>query len=113
MAAETRLRFRPVPILITALLGFFLPYLAAYTAVIGTHFLPMPSPRGAALPWLYSQHGFQLLWALIAIAIVTWSPLLRPAYRACNGAGVVAAAAGVSVAAGALAVPGFAATELA
>ena len=70
MTADTRMRFRLVPILVTAFLGFALPYLAAYTAVIGTHFLNMPSPRGPLLPWLYSQHAFQLVWALIAIAIL-------------------------------------------
>ena len=65
------MRFRLAPILITALLGFALPYLAALTAVFGARVLhlPPPPPRGALLPWLYSQHGFQLLWALIAIAI--------------------------------------------
>ena len=69
MTADTRMRFRPVPILTTALLGFVLPYLAAFTAVLGARFLQMPSPHGPVLPWLYSQHGFQLLWALITIAV--------------------------------------------
>lgn len=69
MTADTRMRFRPMPILIAALLGFALPYLAAFTAALGAHFLRLPSPHGSLLPWLYSQHGFQLLWALIAIAI--------------------------------------------
>ena len=67
---ETAPRFRLVPILVTAVLGFVLPYLAAYTAVFGAHFFNMPSPRGPTLPWLYSQHGFQLLWALIVIAVM-------------------------------------------
>jgi uncharacterized protein len=69
MTADTRMRFRLVPILVTALLGFVLPYLAAYTAFYCSRVLPMPSPHGPVLPWLYSQHGFQLVWALIAIAI--------------------------------------------
>jgi CAAX protease family protein len=70
MSSDMRARFRAVPILVTALLGFALPYLAAFTAALGTHFLPLPSPRGPTLPWLYSQHGFQLVWALVAIAIL-------------------------------------------
>jgi hypothetical protein len=32
--------------------------------------LHTPSPHGPALPWLYVHHGFQLLFGLIAIAIV-------------------------------------------
>jgi membrane protease YdiL (CAAX protease family) len=67
---DTLPRFRLVPILVTALLGFVLPYLAAYTAVLGWRFFNMPSPHGPTLPWLYSQHGFQLVWALIIIAVM-------------------------------------------
>lgn len=70
MTTETRLRFRPVPILVTAILGFALPYLAGYTAFLGSRFFNLPSPHGPLLPWLYSQHAFQLLWALVAIAIM-------------------------------------------
>jgi hypothetical protein len=69
MATGARPRFRLVPILVTALLGFALPYLAAFTAALGARYFHLPSPRGPALAWLYSQHGFQLIWALIAIAI--------------------------------------------
>jgi hypothetical protein len=64
-----RARFRLMPILITALLGFALPILAAFTAALGARFFHLPAPHGPTLTWLYSQHGFQLLWALIAIAI--------------------------------------------
>jgi hypothetical protein len=63
------MRFRLMPILVTALLGLVLPYLAAFTAVLGARFLHLPSPHGPTLPWIFSQHGFQLVWALIAIAI--------------------------------------------
>src|SRR6202789_1501506 len=67
---DTRFRLRAVPILVTAALGYGLPYLAGYTAFFCSRILPMPSPHGPVLAWLYSQHGFQLLYALIAIAIL-------------------------------------------
>ena len=66
-------RFRFVPF-ITALLGFALPILAANAAVLASHFFGMPSPKGPPLPWLYSQHPFQLLFALVAIGM---GPILR------------------------------------
>src|SRR5580658_8570709 len=55
---------------------------------------------------------------LMAIASVTWSPLLRPAYRACSGAEVapagkdVAVAVGVGVGVAPGVPPGLAATAL-
>jgi len=64
-------KFRPIPIVITILLGFALPILGAYLVVFGRRFVPaLPQPSGPALPWLYAQHGAQLLVALVAIAIV-------------------------------------------
>jgi membrane protease YdiL (CAAX protease family) len=67
---EPGLRLRLVPILVTAALGFGLPILAAYAAILSARWFHTPSPRGPALPWLYSQHAFQLIVALIAIAIM-------------------------------------------
>lgn len=68
--ASPPLRFRPMPILVTAMLGFGLPYLAAYAAFFASRIFHTPSPNGPTLPWLYSQHGFQLVVALVAIAIL-------------------------------------------
>jgi uncharacterized protein len=70
-ADETRLRFRMVPIVLTILLGLGLPILAGFMALGAARILPF-LPRGAhpLLPWLYSQHAFQLLLALIAIAVI-------------------------------------------
>src|SRR5579872_1860143 len=65
-------RLKLVPILITAALGFAMPYLSAVAAVLCSRFLHTPSPNGPLLPWLYSQHAFQLLVALIVIAILKY-----------------------------------------
>src|ERR1700733_994363 len=62
--SEPRFRLKPVPILVTAALGYGLPLLAAYAAFYASQILHTPSPRGPVLPWLYMQHGFQLLVAL-------------------------------------------------
>jgi len=63
-------RPKPVPIAVTALLGFGLPYLAAYVAYFVSLHFPTPSPMGPTLPWLYAQHTIQLALGLIAIAAV-------------------------------------------
>jgi len=67
-----RFRLRIVPILIVAALGFGLPILAAYGAAFASHRFAMPSPNGPILPWLYSQHAFQLAVALFALAVVKY-----------------------------------------
>jgi hypothetical protein len=49
VATGARPRFRLVPILVTALLGFALPYLAAFTAALGAQYFhpkaSMSAPR--------------------------------------------------------------------
>lgn len=66
-----RFRFRLVPILVTVLLGTALPVLGGMLALAAARlFAFMPGSPPPTLPWLYSQHTFQLLLALIAIAIV-------------------------------------------
>ena len=69
---EANLRFRPKagPLIIATLMAAGLPLLAAYLAYFCSRTLHTPSPDGPALPWLYAHHAFQLLLALIAIAIV-------------------------------------------
>jgi membrane protease YdiL (CAAX protease family) len=67
---EPRFRLKLIPIVITAALGFAVPYIAAYAAFYSSKIFGTPSPSGPVLPWLYSQHAFQLLVALIAIAIL-------------------------------------------
>lgn len=70
-ADEPKLRIRIVPIVLTIVLGLGLPVLAAVMALAAARILPF-LPRGAQplLPWLYSQHAFQLLLALVAIAVI-------------------------------------------
>jgi uncharacterized protein len=67
---EPRFRLKLVPILVTAALGFAVPYIAGYAAFYSSKIFNTPSPNGPVLPWLYSQHAFQLLVALIVIAIL-------------------------------------------
>jgi len=68
--AQPPFRLKIVPLIVTALLGFTLPYIAAFAGVLSAIWLHTPSPHGPTLPWLYVQHGFQLAVALIAILIV-------------------------------------------
>jgi hypothetical protein len=75
--AEPRARLKPVPILVTAALAVAVPYGGGYLALLCHRIFDTPSPRGALLPWLYVQHGFQLALALLVIAVLKrW---LRPA----------------------------------
>lgn len=67
-SGNPRLRFRILPVAFVIVLGLGLPYLGAIIAATLSHFWPVfPSPRGPALAWLYSNHLFQTLLALIAI----------------------------------------------
>lgn len=63
-------RWKPLPILLVAVLGLGLPYVAAYAAIACSYLLHTPSPRGPTLPWLYIHHAFQLIVALIAIRLL-------------------------------------------
>jgi uncharacterized protein len=68
--ATPRLRLKFWPLLSVIVLGVGLPYLAAYLAVFCSHAFGTPSPRGPVLPWLYMQHAWQFLLALVAIAVL-------------------------------------------
>jgi membrane protease YdiL (CAAX protease family) len=61
-------------IVFVAALGLGLPYAGAIVAVIlnrhAPGIFPAPPPQGSQLGWLYSQHLFQTVWALIVIALV-------------------------------------------
>jgi CAAX protease family protein len=70
--ADPRFRLKFVPILLTAALGFFVPYAGAYAALLSSKALHTPSPYGPTLPWLYAQHAGQLLIALIVIAVLKY-----------------------------------------
>ena len=70
LVAPPRLRLKAIPLVVVTALGVGVPYLAAYLAFLSSKLLHTPSPRGPTLPWLYMQHGMQLLIALVAIAIV-------------------------------------------
>jgi hypothetical protein len=66
---DVPVRFRPLPILLVAVLGLGLPYVAYYATIFtgwATH-LPL---RTRPLVWLYVHHFYQLVVALVAIAIL-------------------------------------------
>jgi hypothetical protein len=67
---EPRFQLKLVPILVTAALGFGVPYVAGYAAFFSSKIFHTPSPYGPTLQWLYAQHAFQLLVALVVIAIM-------------------------------------------
>jgi hypothetical protein len=69
---DVRFRLKLVPLAVIALLGYGLPLLAAYGAFFSSKIFHTASPYGPTLPWLYMQHAFQLLVALIAIAILKY-----------------------------------------
>jgi len=65
---DVRFRLKIVPIVVVALLDCGVPYVAAYCAFFSSKIFHTASPHGPTLPWLYMQHAFQLLVALIVIA---------------------------------------------
>ena len=73
-ATEPRLRLRAFPLLVTVLLGLVLTIGSALAAALFSRALHLPSPSQSMLTFLYVQHGFQLLFALIGIAALKkWS----------------------------------------
>jgi membrane protease YdiL (CAAX protease family) len=70
---ESKYRLRLVPIAVTGLLAYFLPRVAAYAARFCGQVLHTPLPGDSLLGWLYVQHGFQLILALIAISLLKWT----------------------------------------
>ena len=67
---EPPFRLKPIPLLVTAALGFAVPGVAGYAAFVSSKIFHTPSPYGPVLPWLYMQHGLQLLLALLVIAVL-------------------------------------------
>ena len=70
MQSEQRLKFKAIPLAVTVVLAVGLPWLAAWCALVASRIIGAGAPSGPALPWLYLHHTFQLLLALIAIAVV-------------------------------------------
>lgn len=67
---EPRFRLKFVPLLVTVLLGLVLTVGSATVAALVNPLLHLASYKQSALLFLYIQHGFQLLFALIAIAVL-------------------------------------------
>jgi hypothetical protein len=68
--SEPRLRLKLWPLVAVVALGVGVPYLGAVLAVLSSKLWHTPSLHGPTLPWLYMQHGMQLLVALPAIAVL-------------------------------------------
>jgi CAAX protease family protein len=68
--SDVRFRLKLVPILVVAALGFGMPIAAAYVAYFTIKVLHLAIVPGGNLGWLYLQHAYQLLAALIVIAIL-------------------------------------------
>jgi len=67
---DTRFRFRIVPFVIVVAMAFAVPNLGAIAAIYASRFFHTPSPAGPTLGWLFSQHGFQLVIALVFIVVL-------------------------------------------
>lgn len=68
--SEPRFRLKFVPLLVTILLGLGITLGSAIAAQLLGRALHLPSPRESILLFLYVQHGFQLLLALLAIVVL-------------------------------------------
>ena len=64
---DVKFRFRLWPLLLVVALGLGLPILGAVVADTLGRVLPVPRALGPTLPWLYWQHLWQTLLALVAI----------------------------------------------
>jgi membrane protease YdiL (CAAX protease family) len=68
--ADIKFRFRLLPLVLVVLLGLGLPILGAIIGDALSHVMPVPAARGPTLPWLYWQHLWQTLLALVAIVVI-------------------------------------------
>jgi hypothetical protein len=64
------LRLKPIPLLVTVLLGLVLTIGSAEAAALVLRLFHLPNFKQSILLFLFIQHGFQLLLALIAIAVL-------------------------------------------
>jgi uncharacterized protein len=86
-------RFRPLPIALVAALGLGLPYVAYYAAIFTGWVAHLPL-RARPLAWLYVHHFYQLVLALVAIAILRRFRPFDPNLRLPPGKSYVPAAIG-------------------
>jgi hypothetical protein len=61
---------RPIAILLTVLFGGLMPALSSVCAVLTGRLLGVAIDPGFTLPFLYAQHGFQLVLALLVIFVL-------------------------------------------
>ena len=72
IAQDSKFRLKPIPLLVTAALGYAIPYGAAYAAAFAAKFVPAVDWRHSMLGWLYVHHGFQMLLGLGVIAVLKY-----------------------------------------
>jgi len=68
--SPAKFRLRLLPLIAVMALGLGLPILGAIIANALSRILPVPAAHGPTLPWLYWQHLWQTLLALIAIVAI-------------------------------------------
>jgi membrane protease YdiL (CAAX protease family) len=67
---RTGLRLRVVPLLVTVVLAFAIPYAASACAYMLSKVAGTPGPEGALLPFLYVHHALQGLFGWLAIVVM-------------------------------------------
>ena len=72
-ADRVRLKFRLVPLLVTAALGYGVPIAGAFLAVCSIKVFHLAVVPGGNLGWLYLQHAGQLLVALVCIGLLKYT----------------------------------------
>lgn len=72
LETEPRFRLKFVPLVVTVLLGVIVTLGSAAAAMVTSRWLGLPSQKQSILTFLFIQHGFQLLLALIAIGILKY-----------------------------------------
>ena len=70
VSSNQRFRLKPVPIIVAAVLGLGLPYAAAILSVLCIKLYHLGIVPGDNVNWLYLHHAFQLLLALVIIAVL-------------------------------------------
>jgi hypothetical protein len=72
---EPRFRLKIVPLIVVALLGYYVPVAGAYAAYAAIKAFHLAVEPGGNLGWLYLQHAGQLAVALIIIAVLKYTIL--------------------------------------
>ncbi|HEY8950522.1 MAG TPA: CPBP family intramembrane glutamic endopeptidase [Rhizomicrobium sp.] len=72
---EPRFRLKLIPLIVVALLGYYVPVAGAYAAYACIKMFHLAIEPGGNLGWLYLQHAGQLVVALLIIAALKYTIL--------------------------------------